>query len=222
MSRSPKLLACDCCGGTSSTLTDLSEGMSEEAHTIRRVGFTLLYETCAPIPIPYLADRVGYTPGQVEAILAGPELAGRSKRDRNGSLTGIAGLSIEPTSHAIQLDGRDLWTWCAFDAVGILAALEATATIHSKTPTSTSPLDIRFVKGISETEVVLFILEGFDPRSSLETWCPSVNFFPTTESAEQWVRENGMSGDIIPIDQITGNAARVWKPVVSELHQTQI
>lgn len=219
--RSPRLLACDCCQGTSPTLTDLSAGISEEAHRIRRVGFTLLYETCQPIPIAELADKAGYTPSQVEEILGGPELAGRSKRDRTGNLAGIAGLSVEPTPHAIQLDGKTLWTWCALDAVGILAALEATATIHSKTPADASLLDIRFVGGVSQTDTVLFILDGFDPRSSLETWCPSVNFFTNAQTAAQWVKENWMSGDIVPVKQITSDAAQIWKPVVSDLHHAR-
>ncbi len=40
-----------------------------------------------------------------------------------GGVIGAFGLSLLPTPHALSLDGRPLFTWCALDAVGIPAGL---------------------------------------------------------------------------------------------------
>ena len=87
--------------------------MSDEVMTVRNVGFRLLYETGHPVTIQTLATHSGYSTSEVEEILAMPDLIGRARRDKEGRLIGIAGLSIERTRHEIRIEGRRLWTWCA-------------------------------------------------------------------------------------------------------------
>src|SRR6266511_5163505 len=45
----------------------------------------------------------------------------------DGTIIGIDGLTTRQTGHRITLNGVSLWTWCAYDIVGIAAALEADA-----------------------------------------------------------------------------------------------
>jgi hypothetical protein len=45
----------------------------------------------------------------------------------DGTIVGMDGLTTRRTRHGLVLDGVELWTWCAYDIVGIAAALEAEA-----------------------------------------------------------------------------------------------
>lgn len=62
------------------------------------------------------------------------------------TITGSLGLSRVPTQHKLRLDGRDLYVWCAVDAVGIPAALRSDATVRSQTDDG-QPVHIEFRRG---------------------------------------------------------------------------
>lgn len=64
-----------------------------------------------------------------------------------GGVVGAYGLSLLPTSHALHLHGRDLFTWCALDAVGIPAGLGADATVHSRCFTCQQALSLTYTAG---------------------------------------------------------------------------
>jgi len=57
--------------------------------------------------------------------------AGWLDRDEDGRVSGAAGLSLTTGPHRIALEGHDIRTWCAFDSIGIAAALGADATIRT-------------------------------------------------------------------------------------------
>ena len=54
--------------------------------------------------------------------------AGRLELGDDGVLVGVHGLVARPTSHRIEHSGGNVHTWCAFDAIGIPAALGLDAT----------------------------------------------------------------------------------------------
>ena len=119
------MASCDCCvasvdqcGAIDSYTTELDPDLE----LIRAVGFGLIYETGAPVPLATLAVGSNLSVEETESRLSEVEAAGSARRDQNGNLVGIAGLSLEPTPHAIEIEGRSFWTWCALDAVGIFAA----------------------------------------------------------------------------------------------------
>ena len=191
--------------------------MSEDVMKLRNVGFRLLYETGEPVPVDLIAAHSGNEVGEVEEIFATPDLVGRSRRDEAGRLVGIAGLSVGPTPHEIQIGERRLWTWCALDAVGIFTAMEATGVVYSTPPDGSGTLEIRFVIGQCLSDPCLFVLGGFDGRDSVESWCPSVNFFANADDATAWADSHHLEGDVVSISQIAENAGAVWRPVVTEL-----
>ena len=59
---------------------------------------------------------------------------GRAEVDDHGSIVGIHGLTLRSTRHRFEIDGLARHTWCAFDAVGIPAALGLDAVAHSDCP----------------------------------------------------------------------------------------
>jgi len=212
-------VSCSCCepsvargGAIDSYAMELDPNLEQ----IRAVGFGLIYETVTAVPLATLAAKSNLSVAETESRLSAVEGAGRARRAQNGNLVGIAGLSLEPTPHAIEIEGRSFWTWCALDAVGIFTALGATGIVRSNPPGDLNDLQIRFTDGSTYSEAALFIADGYDGMDVIESWCSKVNFFGTSREAENWVTESGIDGDVVSISEISSAAGAIWAPVVSE------
>lgn len=183
---------------------------------LRNAGFALLYETGAPVPVSALAEKSGMGVGEIETALVRPDVAGRVRLNDNSEVVGIAGLSVEPTSHELHLDDRQFWTWCALDAVGIMAALGATGYVVSNPPDGAHALTIEFVDGRAVTDHSIFILSDVEAPVIYESWCPNVNFFSSHDAAGQWASENALDGQVLSVGDIAEAAGAMWEPVVAD------
>ena len=54
--------------------------------------------------------------------------------DEEGHVLGFGGLAAAPMSHKLDLDGRTLWTWCAWDSLFIPEILGEQAQVESRDP----------------------------------------------------------------------------------------
>ncbi len=187
---------------------------SPEVGAMRAAGFQLLLEEGRPIEVEEWAAAAGIENAALREMLDSPRAEGRVQLDDDGRLLGIAGLTVEPGRHQLDIDGTIRWTWCALDAVGILGALEADGTVRSTDPRTGDPVEIRFKAGKPEGDTTLFILGGYDGGNVIEDWCPLVNFFATRDAAEAWVEAEGLEGDIVTVAQIATDATNMWRPVV--------
>jgi hypothetical protein len=96
-------------------------------------------------------------------------------------VVGIAGLSIEPTQHRIELAVGQRWTWYALDAVGIVGTI-GDGVIHSQV--ADGPMQLNVEDGeIESNDLAVLIPDGYGMTSSVDEWCPLANFFPTEASA---------------------------------------
>lgn len=87
-----------------------------------------------------LAHAVGRPPVDVEAVLSRwPNV----KRNEHGEVVAFGGLSLDPTIHRIEVDGRDLFTWCAWDTLFLPALLDRGATVDSVCPVSGTAVRLR-------------------------------------------------------------------------------
>ncbi len=208
------------CCSVAATRTEGSEALDQvrshqtrpEVRALRSAGFRLLLEQGQPVPPERLAAEAGLSVAQITDILA-TRLQGRVELDDEGNLLGVAGLTLTPTRHQLTIGAKTRWTWCALDAVGILAALEASGNIQSTDPNTGQEINIAFTNGQPDNDAALFILGGYDGGNVREDWCPLVNFFPTTQDAQMWVSENQLEGDIVSVTDITKDAAAMWRPV---------
>jgi hypothetical protein len=106
-----------------------------------------------PVSPAWLVETLAGDPTQVERTLVWLDQHGRLRRDPAGSVASSHSLSVTPTSHELLLEQaqggeRRYWAWCAWDAVGILAALGANGRVHSTSPSSGQPIAIDFVDGM--------------------------------------------------------------------------
>lgn len=199
-----------------SAIDELQEAAeaSPEVTAARSAGFRLLLEEDRPVDRAEWAAAAGTDVEALNTILEGAETKGRVQLDTEGRLIGIAGLTIEPTRHKVEINGTTRWTWCALDAIGILGALEADGIVHSKDPRRGDEVRIAFTDGEPDGDATLFILGGYDGDNTVEEWCPLVNFFSSRQDAEEWVQRQGLKGDIVSVTEIASQAADIWLPVV--------
>jgi alkylmercury lyase len=132
-------------------------------------------------------------------------------------VTGSHGLSVTPTAHAFQLDGRRFWTWCARDAVGILGALGATGRVRSHSPHSGAPIQLDFHAGrpSAPSDVVVFMADQDCCTSVADDWCPLVNFFEDARAATAWAAQQQAAGTPLPLAEATRTGTAHWRAHVA-------
>ena len=193
----------------------------------QRAAFALLLEGGRPVLVSEFTEAAGLDSGEVEAALEAFTSAGRTRFDSRGRLTGIAGLSVEPTRHEILVgptpdtDSVVRWTWCALDAVGILGALGRGGRLTSTLPEgaagegTTEPLVVEFTASQPEpTPTVILLTDGYGEAPIVENWCPTVNLFPDRAAALGWAADRGVTGRAVPVAEIMADAIAMWAPVV--------
>lgn len=167
-----------------------------EDEETRRLGL-VLYRLIAE-GLPVTAARLGEAAGLdgVRTVLDGFP-ASNVEYDDAGAIVAFRGLSQRPTRHALTVDGRALFGWCAFDTLFLPEILGRPVAVTSTCPETGS--DIRLAvttAGIdvasSEGAVMSFIMpEDPDYRADIRsTFCRHVNFFAARSAAERWRAEN--------------------------------
>ena len=184
--------------------------------TVRAAGFRLLLARGAPIAVDVLAEVIGAGARSVRSALDESVRNGRARVDDAGRLVGTGGLSVVPHRHEMLVGERQFWTWCAYDAIGILAALEADGLIRTSDPASSKHLEIVFSKGCAaEGSAVLFV-PRFDSCSSvIDEWCPNANLFESEANARAWAERRCIAGEVLSMSQASRVGASSWRPLVT-------
>jgi alkylmercury lyase len=143
-----------------------------------------------PIADHDLAAELGVPEAPIrDAVRSWPGVF-RDERDR---IIGFMGLSArEFGDHRIEVDGRVLTAWCAWDMLFLPALLGQTAQVSSRCPTTgqqisttvtaNRPVDVRPV------EAVLSFLPPERPFDAevMESFCHFVHFFASERAAHKW------------------------------------
>lgn len=156
----------------------------------QRIMLTLyrLFAEGAPVAPERLAEQAGLPLDAVVSTLDGfPNL----ERDDRGHVLG-AGLTLEPTQHAVELKGVTLYAWCALDTLLLPLALgvaHVTSTPPSGSDAVQLTVDSAGARDITPPEAVLTLVR---PRESLADdvrghFCCFVHFFPSEEAARPWL-----------------------------------
>jgi alkylmercury lyase len=125
----------------------IDSDMSADEQAIRKAAFRAILDGEA-IDRVSLGVATGFTPEKVDALL--DELTERGLvviEPDSGRVVGSWGLSVVPTDHRLRIRGRELYTWCALDAVGIPAGLGEDASIVSHCHLCGALVNIEMVAG---------------------------------------------------------------------------
>jgi alkylmercury lyase len=169
--------------------------------------------------IEHLANSSGLAPNKVGEIVGSFVQTGRADTDGDGRVTGFVGLTTEATRHRITLDGTSLFTWCAFDAVGIPAALQVDAAVHTT---------CGYCQGLIEVDIAAGSAPGVSPiRGWLPhiencgnvkaDFCSEANLFCNDEHLGAWRGAQGMpEGLVMDLDALSNLGRHSWGAVRAE------
>jgi alkylmercury lyase len=120
---------------------------------------------------------------------------------RRGGLVGL-GLTLRPTPHRFEVDGRTLFTWCALDTLVFPALLGTRARVTSPCPVTGVPVRVEVTaERVEEVEpadalVSLVVPEAVD--NIRRAFCHQVHFLSSPEAATRW-RAGHPAGVTLPV-----------------------
>lgn len=191
--------------------------------TIRLVdgaAFRRLLNTGEPATPTQLADDLHQPEPDVQAAIEELHRQGQMRVDADGHIIGSAGLSIQPDRHEIELEGRKLWTWCAYDFFGIFAALHANGHATSVTPDTGQAVRITFHDGQPQDAPLVLFLPADDPTCSADAydqWCPHSNLFHTPDAATKWAADHDLTGQVLTLSEAAERGDRAWRALISSV-----
>ncbi len=185
-----------------------------EIDEVRRAAFNLVRTGTAP-RVSRIAATTGQRVEEVRDIVDGLVTAGIAtvEGDPDGDLAvvGADGLTVNVTPHQLVLDGQPLHTWCAFDTVGIPAALGADAVARSSCPTCGAAIELVLRKGQPPDDPVV----GWWPQATSgpvnESFCPAAHLFCSREHLASWrATSNAGPGEALPLAALAERARATW------------
>ena len=118
----------------------LKNTMGPESHSPETALFVLqAARTIArgiPVAVSSVAESLPLEEGAIRTAVAHLEASNQIGYDNQGHLVAIAGLSLSPTNHSFEVEGVQLYTWCAIDALFFPSLLDREAVVESTSPIS--------------------------------------------------------------------------------------
>jgi alkylmercury lyase len=140
--------------------------------------------------------------------------------DPDGRITGIHGLSTTPTAHRITHPGGDIYAWCAFDAIGIPAALDLDAHTHTTCPTCGQHLDIAFTGGQPTAhEDPRLWLPTMQRDNVLSAVCAHANLYCNHRHLTATVTNDAI-GSIVTVPAAADLGRATWQDAATALQRT--
>jgi alkylmercury lyase len=149
-----------------------------------------------PVGREQLASALRIPTYDVAAALDSNELACLAFYDDQNRIVGFGGLAITPTAHRFIVDGRELYTWCAWDALFIPELLDRTAQVESTCPETRLPVQLRVAPdGIEAVDPMKTVVSFLSPSAlrieetaaeTTESFCRFVHFLVSHEAGQVW------------------------------------
>ena len=171
----------------------------DAAGQLREVAFALLLRDRRPIETSALAAVTGRRPEVVRDAVGTLAGGGWLDLDDAGQVVGAAGLSLSIGPHRLVIDETPFRTWCAFDSLGIAAALETDARVETSCGICQAPIDLTLHDGVPERSGPerLWLAEGgSDLRGS---FCVPTVLLCGAEHADVWAQAHAGRGRLLDL-----------------------
>lgn len=142
-------------------------------------------------------------PGQAGASANGEW---RRIRHSSGSIVG-SGTSLRRTPHRMIIEGRTVFTWCAWDTLTLPPLLERTASVASTCPRSKTPIELVVtpceVRSVRPGGAVVSLIappSDADCHGTRERFCSHVHFFRSAGDTSEWLDDHA-DGVLLEVGQ---------------------
>lgn len=149
--------------------------------------------TGKPVTLTQLADAADRSDDAVTAAVGHWH---NVAYDDDGAIVAFGGLSLTPTPHSFRVDGRELFTWCAWDTLFLPALLDAPAEIRSRCQVTGVPVAVDVDPArIRRAEPGPLWVTFPDPAGTttadiVGSFCCNVHFVAGQDAANQWVSKH--------------------------------
>ena len=193
--------------------------LSREGTLTRRLqtsAFRILLQTVEPVSVGHLTGKMDSS-ARITSGIEELQRSGHIRLDLDACIVGALGLSLHPTMHELLIDGSRLWAWCAFDVIGIFGSLRASGLVRSADPCNGENILLEFANGVpQDTKPMVFMADVQGNSALCDDWCSKVNFFTSAQSAEVWVRKNGVAGSLVSVGNLAPVAVEVWSRLLAK------
>lgn len=189
----------------------------DDEMALQAAGFAALLDGQVPTATE-LAFRAEIAPDRAEA--AASRLSDRETllTTDDGRIEAIAGLTLRETRHELVLGGTTINTWCAFDSVGIPAALGADAVARTSCGHCGAQIEVPFTAGATAREDLWGWIPALDPgeRSLMTNFCSKADLFCSREHLDAWYEAAGRpDGDACTMTELLEMGRATWEHCVA-------
>jgi alkylmercury lyase len=181
----------------------------DHGDNIAKAAFGLLLNDPTPLLMAILAERIGVQQTLVMQVFDQLRLVGRAETDGD-KLLGVYGLTLKPTRHRLTLRGATFFTWCAFDIVGIPAALGESAEITSECAHCHAAVSFAMTDG--EPPPLPLVVSWLSERcdSIRDQFCPAVNFYCDSTHYEAALNDGKAPDSALTLEQAAEMGRENW------------
>ncbi|MGH2891716.1 MAG: organomercurial lyase MerB [Solirubrobacteraceae bacterium] len=165
-----------------------------------------------PVELARIAAVAGLPLSEAAELLH----ASPAEFDEPGQLIGF-GLTLRPTLHQFHVDGRDLYTWCAPDALVFPVLLGRPARVQSPCFTTGTIVSVEVAPdGVSAVDPAGAVISIVSPKIELSDFrqrlCGEQHFFSSAHAAAGWLAERP-DATVVPVGDafsLTRSVAAQW------------
>jgi len=187
-----------------STLSALASELLARLPTMtdeeRRLGLEVYRQLARGEPVLRLslAEALDVPTHDVDELLGHPNLKCLTYSDNDGRIIGFGGLAVRKMPHRFRIDGRTLYTWCAWDSLFLPGILDLEAEVDSPAPGGSVRVHLKVAPGgVKEIQprsaVMSFLLPSAhtfqaDVLKAMASFCHYIFFFPDRDNAAAWAK----------------------------------
>ena len=177
---------------------------------LREIAFGLLIRDRRSIDVDDLALAAGMEAGVATAAVASLAKGGWLDLDEIGRVTGSAGLSPATGPHALTLGDAQFRTWCAYDALGIAAAIGADAAVETTCGQCGATINLAFRSGRPDRigPERLWLADGGDDLRG--SFCTPTVLLCNEARGALWAERQGGRGRLLDLDEGATLGGTAW------------
>lgn len=147
-----------------------------------------------------LAVALGLSGAETRALLDRDAIKAFIYPDAEGRVLGFGGLAAATLHHRLEVEGRSLWTWCAWDSLFIPEILGRPARVTSPDPQNREIVRLTVtperIESVEPSDAAIsFVLPeaqtfGTSAASVMASFCHFIFFFASRAPGERWTAKH--------------------------------